>query len=96
MDGYLVIVIICVQFADYKCYALTASLQSNPRLERSVALFNGVTQWVQCMVLSRTTPQQRASVVSKFVGVAKVALSITTVPYTNAKVSLPSLRHSSG
>ena len=60
------------QFADFKNYAQHASLKDNPRLERSIALFNGLSQWVQCMVLSKTTPQQRADIISKFVSVAKV------------------------
>lgn len=60
------------QFQDYKQYAVTGSLSDNPRLERSVNLFNGLTQWVQCMVLSRSTPQQRAEVVVKLIDVTKV------------------------
>lgn len=62
----------CVQFQDYKQYAITGSLNDNPRLERSVNLFNGLTQWVQCMVLSRSTPQQRAEVIVKLIDVTKV------------------------
>ena len=60
------------QFQDYKQYAVTGSLSDNPRLERSVNLFNGLTQWVQCMVLSRSTPQQRAEVIVKLIDVTKV------------------------
>lgn len=60
------------QFQDYKQYAVTGSLNDNPRLERSVNLFNGLTQWVQCMVLSRSTPQQRAEVIVKLIDVTKV------------------------
>jgi RAS guanyl-releasing protein 3 len=51
---------------------MTASLKDNIKLERSIALFNGLSQWVQCMVLSKTTPQQRAGVIIKFTNVAKV------------------------
>lgn len=61
-----------VQFTDFKNYAMTASLKDNPKLERSIALFNGLSQWIQCMVLSKTTPQQRADVIVKFCNVAKV------------------------
>lgn len=60
------------QFTDFKNYAITASLKDNAKLERSIALFNGLSQWIQCMVLSKTTPQQRADVIVKFVNVAKV------------------------
>ena len=61
-----------LQFEDFKHYAVHASLKDNPRLERSVALFNGLSQWIQCMVLSKTTPQQRSDVIVKFVNVAVV------------------------
>ncbi|XP_041354197.1 ras guanyl-releasing protein 3-like isoform X2 [Gigantopelta aegis] len=60
-----------IHFPDFKNYAVTASLKNNPKLERSIALFNGLSQWVQCMVLSKTTPQQRADVIIKFVNVSK-------------------------
>jgi len=61
-----------LQFQDFKSYATTASLKDNTKLERSVALFNGLSQWIQCMVLSKTTPMLRAAVIVKFVDVAKV------------------------
>ncbi|XP_060585594.1 ras guanyl-releasing protein 3-like isoform X2 [Ruditapes philippinarum] len=60
-----------INFTDFKNYAMTASLKDNPKLERSIALFNGLSQWIQCMVLSKTTPQQRADVIVKFCNVAK-------------------------
>ncbi|XP_052105523.1 ras guanyl-releasing protein 3-like isoform X1 [Mytilus californianus] len=60
-----------INFTDFKNYAITASLKDNAKLERSIALFNGLSQWIQCMVLSKTTPQQRADVIVKFVNVAK-------------------------
>ena len=66
------------QFTDFKNYAMTASLKDNPKLERSIALFNGLSQWIQCMVLSKTTPQQRADVIVKFCNVAKVRKIINT------------------
>lgn len=60
-----------INFTDFKSYAMTASLKDNPKLERSIALFNGLSQWIQCMVLSKTTPQQRADVIVKFCNVAR-------------------------
>ncbi|XP_055956759.1 ras guanyl-releasing protein 3 isoform X1 [Patella vulgata] len=60
-----------IHFSDYKNYAVTASLKENPKLERSIGLFNGLSQWVQCMILSKTTPQQRADVITKFSNVSK-------------------------
>ena len=55
---------------------MTASLKDQPKLERSIALFNGLSQWVQCMVLCKTTPQQRADVITKFVNVSRVSGSV--------------------
>nr|XP_006824154.1 PREDICTED: LOW QUALITY PROTEIN: ras guanyl-releasing protein 3-like [Saccoglossus kowalevskii] len=63
-------------FSDFKSYASHKQLKDNPKLERSIALFNGLSQWIQCMVLSRTTPKQRAEVVTKFVDVAKAIFVI--------------------
>lgn len=60
-----------IHFVDFKNYAITASLKDQPKLERSIALFNGLSQWVQCMVLCKTTPQQRADVITKFINVAQ-------------------------
>ncbi|KAK7479460.1 hypothetical protein BaRGS_00029276 [Batillaria attramentaria] len=34
-----------IHFVDFKNYALTASLKDQPKLERSIALFNGLSQW---------------------------------------------------
>lgn len=44
----------------------------NPILERFITLFNSVSQWVQLMVLSKPTAQQRAQVITRFVMVAQV------------------------
>ncbi|XP_069682717.1 ras guanyl-releasing protein 3-like isoform X2 [Periplaneta americana] len=65
-----------ITFHDLKKYADTGSLRDTPRLERSVMMFNGLTQWIQCMVLSRTMPQQRADVIAKFINVAKKLLEL--------------------
>lgn len=65
-----------INFTDFKNYALTATLKDNPKLERSIALFNGLSQWVQCMVLNRTTPAQRAEVIVKFINVAQKLRSL--------------------
>jgi RAS guanyl-releasing protein 3 len=47
-----------------------------PALERSIQLFNGLSQWRQCMILSKTTPKQRAEVIHKFIEVGKVCVSL--------------------
>ncbi|XP_066559864.1 RAS guanyl-releasing protein 4 isoform X2 [Amia ocellicauda] len=60
-----------VSYRDYQSYVLRGSVRENPALERSVTLCNGVSQWVQLMILSRHTPQQRAQVFTKFIHVAQ-------------------------
>ncbi|KAJ9576133.1 hypothetical protein L9F63_007020, partial [Diploptera punctata] len=67
---------ICKTFQSFRGYNLNLKLQYTPRLERSVMMFNGLTQWIQCMVLSRTTPQQRADVIEKFIEIAKKLLEL--------------------
>lgn len=44
----------------------------NPILERFITLFNRVSQWIQMMVLGKTTAQQRATVIGDFIKVAQV------------------------
>lgn len=60
------------QFLDYRSYVVQGSVRDNPALERSVMMCNGVSQWVQLMILSRHTAQQRAQVFTKFIHVAQV------------------------
>ncbi|XP_058254453.1 RAS guanyl-releasing protein 1-like [Hemibagrus wyckioides] len=60
-----------ISFADYQKYIRNESLSENPTMERSIALCNGISQWVQLMVLSRPTPQLRAEVFTKFIYVAQ-------------------------
>ncbi|XP_036448511.1 ras guanyl-releasing protein 3 isoform X1 [Colossoma macropomum] len=65
-----------ISFTDYQSYVVHGCLVDNPTLERSIALFNGVSQWVQLMVLSKLTPQHRAHVISKFIHVAQKLLHL--------------------
>ncbi|XP_069861856.1 RAS guanyl-releasing protein 1 [Dipodomys merriami] len=60
-----------ISFSDYQNYLVNSCVKENPTMERSVALCNGVSQWVQLMVLSRPTPQLRAQVFVKFIQVAQ-------------------------
>ncbi|XP_034024483.1 RAS guanyl-releasing protein 4 isoform X2 [Thalassophryne amazonica] len=60
-----------VSFMDYRSYVVRGSVRHNPALERSVMMCNGVSQWVQLMILSRHTAQQRAQVFTKFTHVAQ-------------------------
>ncbi|KAF3842530.1 hypothetical protein F7725_024481 [Dissostichus mawsoni] len=63
-----------ISFTDYQSYVIHGCLMENPTLERSIALFNGVSQWVQLMVLSKLTPQTRAEVITKYIHVAQKLL----------------------
>ncbi|XP_026165461.1 ras guanyl-releasing protein 3 isoform X1 [Mastacembelus armatus] len=65
-----------ISFTDYQSYVIQGCLVDNPTLERSIALFNGVSQWVQLMVLSRLTPQIRAVVITKYIHVAQKLLQL--------------------
>ncbi|XP_061916895.1 RAS guanyl-releasing protein 4 isoform X1 [Entelurus aequoreus] len=60
-----------VTFLDYRSYVVRGSVRDNPALERSVMMCNGVSQWVQLMILSRHTAQQRAEVFTKYIHVAQ-------------------------
>ncbi|KAF0030187.1 hypothetical protein F2P81_016918 [Scophthalmus maximus] len=65
-----------VSFLDYRSYLVRGSVRDNPSLERSVMMCNGVSQWVQLMILSRHTAQQRAQVFTKFIHVAQKLRSL--------------------
>ena len=52
----------------------SGKLKDTTYLERYVALFNGVSRWVQGMVLNFVTPQERADCIIKFQETAKVSL----------------------
>ncbi|XP_061112333.1 RAS guanyl-releasing protein 1-like isoform X3 [Conger conger] len=60
-----------ISFADYQNYIRTGCMKDNQMMERSIALCNGISQWVQLMVLSRPTAQLRAEVFTKFIHVAQ-------------------------
>ncbi|XP_067332133.1 ras guanyl-releasing protein 3 [Channa argus] len=65
-----------ISFTDYQSYVIHGCLVENPTLERSIGLFNGVSQWVQLMVLSKLTPQTRAEVITKYIHVAQKLLQL--------------------
>ncbi|XP_028629261.1 ras guanyl-releasing protein 3 isoform X2 [Grammomys surdaster] len=65
-----------ISFTDYQSYVIHGCLENNPTLERSIALFNGISKWVQLMVLSKPSAQQRAEVITKFINVAQKLLQL--------------------
>ncbi|XP_070835422.1 RAS guanyl-releasing protein 1-like [Chaetodon trifascialis] len=60
-----------ISFVDYQNYIHNCCMKDIPVMERSIALCNGISQWVQLMVLSRPTAQLRAEVFTKFIHVAQ-------------------------
>ncbi|KAL7992483.1 hypothetical protein Chor_016739, partial [Crotalus horridus] len=60
-----------LKFPDYQNYIINGCVKDNPTMERSITLCNGISQWVQLMVLNRPTPQLRAEVFIKFIHVAQ-------------------------
>ncbi|KAM3595612.1 uncharacterized protein V6R79_026265 [Siganus canaliculatus] len=60
-----------ISFIDYQNYIRSCCMKDIPVMERSIALCNGISQWVQLMVLSRPTAQLRAEVFTKFIHVAQ-------------------------
>ncbi|TKS80672.1 RAS guanyl-releasing protein 1 [Collichthys lucidus] len=85
-----------VSFLDYRSYVVRGSVRDNPALERSVMMCNGVSQWVQLMILSRHTAQQRAQVFTKFIHVAQDLISLNEAlpDYIDEdKINLSKLQH---
>ncbi|KIH46622.1 RasGEF domain protein [Ancylostoma duodenale] len=60
-----------ITIAELKQYVKDGSPANTPMLERSISVFNNLSNWVQIMVLSKTTPKERAAIVTKFVNVGK-------------------------
>ncbi|KAI2651268.1 RAS guanyl-releasing protein 2 [Labeo rohita] len=56
-----------ILFQDYHSFVMHGCTVDNPILERFITLFNSVSQWIQIMVLSKPTAQQRATVISEFI-----------------------------
>ena len=60
--------------SEWKTYARKTKLSSVPNLERYVVRFNGLSRWIEAMVLNGDTPETRAHVMGKFLNVAQVQL----------------------
>ncbi|KAG7314116.1 hypothetical protein KOW79_022612 [Hemibagrus wyckioides] len=65
-----------ILFQDYHSFVRHGCTVDNPILERFIMLFNSVSQWIQLMVLSKPTAQQRAAVITHFVHVAQKLLQL--------------------
>ncbi|CAD5225291.1 unnamed protein product [Bursaphelenchus okinawaensis] len=60
-----------VNITEIKKYVKSCKISSSLLLERSIAIFNSISGWVQCMILSKNTPKERAEVMTKFLNVGK-------------------------
>ncbi|KAK3524334.1 hypothetical protein QTP70_027957 [Hemibagrus guttatus] len=65
-----------ILFQDYHSFVMQGCTVDNPILERFITLFNKVSQWIQMMVLSKPTAQQRATVIGDFIKVAQRLLEL--------------------
>ncbi|KAI5622332.1 RAS guanyl-releasing protein 2-like [Silurus asotus] len=65
-----------ILFQDYHSFVMQGCTVDNPILERFITLFNSVSQWIQMMVLSKPTAQQRANVICDFFKVAQRLLEL--------------------
>ena len=58
--------------SEWKTYARKTKLSSVPSLEKYVVRFNGLSRWIEAMVLNGDSPERRAHVIEKFLNVAQV------------------------
>ncbi|VDL81496.1 unnamed protein product [Nippostrongylus brasiliensis] len=67
-----------ISVTELKRYVKDGSPTNTPMLERTVFIQN-LSNWVQIMVLSKTTPKERAVIVTKFVNVGKELNQLTNL-----------------
>ena len=60
-----------IPMSEWKTYARKTKLSSVPNLEKYVVLFNGLSRWIEAMVLNRKSPETRVHVIEKFLNVAQ-------------------------
>ncbi|XP_031550693.1 ras guanyl-releasing protein 3-like isoform X2 [Actinia tenebrosa] len=60
-----------IPFSEWKGYAQKSKMNECPLLERYVSMLNGLSKWIQAMVLNHRTPEERAHCIEKFQKVAK-------------------------
>ncbi|KAK3730255.1 hypothetical protein QZH41_019084, partial [Actinostola sp. cb2023] len=60
-----------IPFSEWRSYACTSKLGQTPYLERYVSMLNGLSKWIQAMVLNHKSPEERAKCIEKFQKVAK-------------------------
>uniref|UniRef100_A0A8R1TXR5 Ras guanyl-releasing protein 3 n=1 Tax=Onchocerca volvulus TaxID=6282 RepID=A0A8R1TXR5_ONCVO len=60
-----------IPISELKQYCIDGNLSNTPILERSISIFNSLSNWIQCMILNKGTPVERAEMITKFIHVAK-------------------------
>lgn len=60
-----------IPITELKQYCIDGNLSRAPILERSISIFNSLSNWVQCMILNKRTAIERAEMITKFVRVGK-------------------------
>ncbi|KAI3387342.1 hypothetical protein SNEBB_003864 [Seison nebaliae] len=65
-----------IPYDEFNIYARQGTTENLKYLERSVQLFNGISQWIQCMILCRTTPKERALVIEKLINIGEHLLQM--------------------
>uniref|UniRef100_A0A158Q7C6 Phorbol-ester/DAG-type domain-containing protein n=1 Tax=Elaeophora elaphi TaxID=1147741 RepID=A0A158Q7C6_9BILA len=60
-----------IPISELKQYCIDGNLSRTPVLERSISIFNSLSNWVQCMILNKGTPVERAEMITKFTHVAR-------------------------
>ncbi|MCP9259837.1 GRP1 [Dirofilaria immitis] len=60
-----------IPISELKQYCRDGNLSNTPILERSISIFNSLSNWIQCMILNKGTPAERAEMIAKFTRVAK-------------------------
>ncbi|CAK9301319.1 unnamed protein product [Gordionus sp. m RMFG-2023] len=82
-----------ITFEEFKNYATNSDVEKCPNLRNSIALFNSLSHWIQCMILNKTSPEDRAKIITKFVHVTKELLEINN--YNTLMAIVGGLLHSS-
>ncbi|CEF63480.1 Guanine-nucleotide dissociation stimulator CDC25 domain and EF-hand domain and Protein kinase C-like, phorbol ester/diacylglycerol binding domain and EF-hand domain pair and Diacylglycerol/phorbol-ester binding domain and Ras guanine nucleotide exchange factor, domain-containing protein [Strongyloides ratti] len=59
---------------DLKNYVKTGKIDHIDKLQKSVALFNNISNWIQWMILSKNTAKSRSETISKVTEIAKELL----------------------
>ncbi|VDN52010.1 unnamed protein product [Dracunculus medinensis] len=60
-----------IPISELKRYCKDGNLSSTPILKQSISIFNSLSNWVQCMILSKSSPSERAEIMTKFINVGK-------------------------